>query len=125
MRHRLDPAGKLYPPDNLQHAYDRVQALTVEITRIDNQLTSPHAGIQPNTIGWRIDATEKRDQFCSERAQTKAWIAEQHWLLFKDSIKILRTLHDEEVDFSDEEYLTLERGEEIIKLHEAATASAI
>jgi hypothetical protein len=116
VRTRLDPSGKIYPPDSISHARERLLTLDTEIGHIQDQLHGPQR-LYPTL--WREQALHKIGEFKSERRQTIAWIAAQERNLFRDAVKLLCTLRDEDVTLSTEEAALITRCEaEIARMDE-------
>lgn len=116
MRTRLDPAGKIYPPDSITHARERLQALDVEMDNIQGQLNGTRVVLYTGSyLLWHARALTRLEQIKSEHEQTVAWIEEQERQLFRDAVKLLRTLHDDDVGLTDKEEALLLRAEVAIE----------
>jgi len=113
MRSLLKTDGTIPEPESLTAAYSRLHRLTDEIKRIEQQLSGWVIGF--NRADWLNRADEVRQSFTVEREQLREWIAKQEQLLFRDAVKLLRTLHDDDVGLTDKEEALLLRSEAAIK----------
>lgn len=122
MRTRLDPSGKIYPPESVPSARERIAKLDAEIRTVRRDI-SERRTLQfvatPQYLEWLGGATNKLEEFRSERRQTLAWIDDQQWQVFGELLDILRG-YAELGDLTQKELRLLERAEEAIRSRKAA-----